>query len=117
MPFLVDEACPRAAVAALRASGYDVAEAGVPRRGAADAEVLARAAREGRIVLTFDEDFAARVRALPPHGLAGIILYRRPMPGPAEAGRVIADLVAERVDWAGHFAVVEPGRVRLRFIP
>ena len=28
----------------------------------------------------------------------------------------LADLIAARYDWAGHFSVVEPGRVRMRVL-
>jgi hypothetical protein len=36
------------------------------------------------------------------------------MPPPGDVGRRIADLVAARDDWVGHFSVIEPGRVRMR---
>ena len=29
----------------------------------------------------------------------------------------IAGIIGTRDDWAGHFSVVEPGRVRMRFLP
>jgi hypothetical protein len=37
-----------------------------------------------------------------------------PMPRPGDVGRRLADLVMSRDDWAGHFSVVEPGRIRMR---
>jgi hypothetical protein len=79
-----------------------------------DPDVLARAIREECILLTFDKDFGelARASALP--SACGVVLFRVPMPQPAETGRRLADLVAARDDWAGHFSVVEPGRVRMR---
>ena len=67
MRFLADENCPRAAVAALEVAGHDVAWVRLAAPGA-DADVLAAAARKGRVLLTFDKDFgelAAR-SALPP---------------------------------------------------
>ena len=56
MRFLADENFPGAAVAALRAAGHDVAWIGMEAPGGSDPEVLARAAREERM-LTFDKDF------------------------------------------------------------
>jgi hypothetical protein len=114
MRFLADENFPRAAVAALEAAGHDIAWVRLTTPGAADADVLAAAARESRVLLTFDKDFgelAAR-SALPPG--CGVVLFRLPAPGaePA-AGRLVARIAA-RDDWNGHFSVIEPGRVRMR---
>jgi predicted nuclease of predicted toxin-antitoxin system len=52
--FLADENFPRAAVAALEAAGHDIVWVRLAAPGAADADVLAAAARESRILLTFD---------------------------------------------------------------
>ncbi len=68
MRFLANENFPGAAVAALKAAGHDVAWVRSVAPGLADPEVLAWAAREQRILLTFDKDFGelARASALPP---------------------------------------------------
>jgi predicted nuclease of predicted toxin-antitoxin system len=76
--------------------------------------VLAAAARESRILLTFDKDFgelAARL-ALPP--ASGVVLFRVPAPSSDAAGLRLAARIVARDDWNGHFSVVEPGRVRMR---
>jgi predicted nuclease of predicted toxin-antitoxin system len=114
MRFLADENFPGAAVAALRASGQDVGWIRTVAPGTSDQEVLARAAREQRILLTFDKDFGelAKDSSLP-NG-CGVVLLRIPVPAPQRVGRVIADLILARTDWAGHFSVIEPGRVRMR---
>jgi hypothetical protein len=44
----------------------------------------------------------------------GIMLFRIPMPRAAEVGERLVALIASRDDWAGHFSVIEPGRVRMR---
>jgi hypothetical protein len=49
---------------------------------------------------------------LPP--TCGVILLRLPMPPPGEAGGPLASLILARADWAGHFAVIEPDRIRFR---
>jgi predicted nuclease of predicted toxin-antitoxin system len=117
--FLVDEDFSPAAVAALEAAGHDIPWVRLAAPGAADAEVLAVAARESRVLLTFDNDFgyrdfgelAARW-ALPPG--CGIVLFRVPAPSSDPAGQRLAARIAARDDWKGHFSVVEPGRVRMR---
>ena len=82
--------------------------------GATDPDVLAWAAREERILLTFDKDFGdlAKASVLPPE--CGVVLLRLPMPKPGDVGQVLAELIAARDDWAGHFSVIEPARVRMR---
>ena len=78
-----------------------------------DPDVLAWAARDERILLTFDKDFGelARASALP--RTCGVVVLRMPMPKPGDVGQ-LANLVTSRDDWAGHFSVIEPGRIRMR---
>ena len=114
MRFLADENFPGAAITALEAAGHDVVWVRAVAPGASDPAVLAWAAREERILVTFDKDFGelARVSALP-RG-CGVILLRMPMPRPSDVGQRLADLITAREDWAGYFSVIEPGRVRMR---
>lgn len=114
MRFLANENFPGAAVTALAAVGHDVVWVRTAAPGTTDPDVLAWAAREERILLTFDKDFGelARRSALP--RTCGVILLRMPMPRPGDVGRRLADLITARDDWAGCFSVIEPGRVRMR---
>jgi hypothetical protein len=114
MRFLANENFPGPAVRALEASGHDVVWVRLVMPGASDAEVLARAVRDERVLLTFDKDFGELAgRASLPLG-CGIVLLRMPMPRPRDTGERLADLITARDDWAGHFSVIEPGRVRMR---
>ena len=117
MRFLADENLPAIAVEELRAAGHDVAWVRVDAPGMSDDDVLAWAAHELRILVTFDKDFGelAFGAALPPE--CGIVLLRLPMPKPAEAGAHLARLIQARDDWAGHFSVIESGRIRMRRLP
>ncbi|MFI5013521.1 MAG: DUF5615 family PIN-like protein [Hyphomicrobiales bacterium] len=114
MRFLADENFPGAAVGLLEEAGHDIVWVRVAAPGISDPDVLAWAVREERILLTFDKDFGelARSSALP--ATCGVVLFRTPMPRPGDVGRWLANLVTSRDDWAGHFSVVEPGRVRMR---
>jgi hypothetical protein len=38
------------------------------------------------------------------------------MPKSGDAGRKVANMILERDDWAGHFSVIEPGRIRMRLL-
>ena len=114
MRFLADENIPGETMARLRQIGHDVVSVRADMPGISDAEILSWAKRERRILLTFDKDFGelAWVAGLPRE--SGVILLRLPMPAAATAGAALAARIAERTDWAGHFSVIEPGRVRMR---
>src|SRR5579871_2303018 len=114
MRFLANENFPGAAVAALAAAGHNVVWIRTAAPGIADSDVLAWAAREERILLTFDKDFGELARRAVLPRACGIVLVRVPMPKPADVGRRLADAIVGRDDWAGHFSVIEPGRVRMR---
>lgn len=114
MRFLADENFPMAAVTASGDAGHDVSWVHATAAGMRDADVLAWALRERRVLLTFDKDFGqlARNSALPAE--CGIVLFRLQMPPSAEAGARLSKVLADRDDWHGHFSVVEPGRIRMR---
>ena len=103
MRFLANENFPAAAVASLAAAGHDVVWVRLVAPGMPDPDVLAWAAREHRILLTFDKDFGelARGSALP--RTCGVVLLRMPMPKPEEAGIRLAALITAREDWPGNF--------------
>jgi hypothetical protein len=114
MRFLANENFPAAAVSVLEAAGHDVIWVRTAAPGAPDADVLAWAAREERVLLTFDKDFGELARASHLPATCGVVLLRIPMPPPGDTGQRIADLIIARADWAGHFSVIESGRVRMR---
>jgi hypothetical protein len=112
--FLADENMPGAVIGAIRQAGHDVEWVRLKAPGITDTAVLAWAVREDRILLTFDKDFGDLAKASGESGAWGVILFRLPMPGVRDAGRLIAGLIDSRDDWGGHFSVVEPGRIRMR---
>ena len=113
MRFLADENFPGAAVAALRGDGHDVAWVLTEAPSTDDRSVLNWAARENRILLTFDKDFG-ELAGDPSLPATGVVLFRMPLGKPTEIGRRLANLIATRDDWSGHFSVIEPGRIRMR---
>lgn len=114
MRFLANENFPGSAVTALRAAGHDVVWIRTAAPGSTDPEVLAQAAREERVLLTFDKDFGELAKAAVLPAACGIVLIRRSMPPAGSVGQQLADILSSRTDWAGHFSVVEPGRIRMR---
>jgi uncharacterized protein DUF5615 len=65
MRFLADENLPRVLVSALSAAGHDVEWVKTAGPGTGDAEVLAWAVRDRRILVTFDKDFGELIARSP----------------------------------------------------
>ena len=114
MRFLADENFPASAVAALTKAGHDVSWIRQIAAGASDRIVLELAAKDRRVLLTFDKDFGELARGAKLPAECGVILFRVPMPKAADLGRVLLDLIVAGPNWQGHFSVIEPGRVRVR---
>jgi hypothetical protein len=114
MRFLANENFPGRAITALAAAGHDVVWVRVIAPGMSDPDVLAWAARDERILLTFDKDFGELARAAALPSTCGVVLFRMPMPKPSDVGQRLGNLVTSRDDWAGHFSVIEPDRIRMR---
>ena len=110
---LANENVPRVAIAALRAAGHDVLWAGEEFPTTADADVLARAVADARVLVTLDKDFGelAVRRGLP--ATSGVVLLRLP-PVPDLVARVLVGLFEDGPRGVGKLLVVEEGRIRER---
>jgi len=87
--------------------------------GRSDAEIGAAAESEGRILMTLDIEFGD-LRKHPPGNHPGIVLFFRPRSfGPSSVNNFVEEFVraADLEDLAGAVAIVEPGRVRVRYPP
>lgn len=104
-------------VGVLREEGHDVVWILTEAPGSADGDILKRAASEGRIVLTFDKDFGELAFRSGLSASAGVILLRIGARDPSLLAGIAARALASRDDWAGHFSVVEPDRVRMTPLP
>ena len=114
MRILANENFPGPVVRALRELGHDVLWVKEIMRGAGDVEVLSRAQAERRILATFDRDFGELAFRFGLPAECGIIFFRLRGTSPeTDNSRAIAALTS-RTDWAGHFAVVQDDRIRLR---
>jgi predicted nuclease of predicted toxin-antitoxin system len=114
MRFLADESCDFAVVRALRASGHDVIAVAEIAARTEDAEVIAWAVREARVVLTEDKDFGQLVYA-GAHQSTGVVLIRFPPSArPILPSRVLDMIRQNEAHLARSFVVVQPHRVRVR---
>lgn len=117
MRLLANENFPGDAVLALRQHGHDVAWIRTDSPGISDVEVLDRAQRENRIVVTFDKDFGELAFRLRLPALSGIILFRIAAPSSQYVAQAAVSAIESRNDWAGYFAVVEDRRIRITPLP
>ena len=76
MRFLANENFPADAVSQLKAAGHDIVWVRTAAPGMKDEDVLAWAAREARIVLTFDKDFGELAWRAGLPASSGIVLLR-----------------------------------------
>ncbi len=116
--FLADENFPLASVAVLRDHGHDVAAVAEETPGEKDAAILARAARERRVLITFDRDYGElifrRALAIP----AGVVYLRFSPSSPEQPGRFMLRLLdVADLEIEGRFTVATRSEVRQRPLP
>ena len=116
MRFLANENVPLDAVEALRQQGHDVLWIRTDSPGISDPEVLKRAQSEDRILLTFDKDFGELAFRANLPATSGIILFRIVTSSSRAVAQAVISAIASRDDWAGHFSVVEPDKIRMRLL-
>ncbi|MGH6683883.1 MAG: DUF5615 family PIN-like protein [Pseudolabrys sp.] len=115
MRWLVDECIDAALVVYLRGAGHDVVYMAEIAPAASDANVLARARRDGRLLLTEDKDFGDLVfrrRSQVP----GIVLLRLDPAMHALKRRRLDAAIARFAEEGlrGRYTIVEEGRFRSR---
>ena len=113
MRFLADENLDFAVVRSLRSAGHDVRALAEEATRTVDAEVIALARREGRILLTEDKDFGW-LAFVAGSGSDGVILVRFPGNARQTLGPSVLDLVATHGEaLRASFTVLQPGQARI----
>lgn len=117
MRFLANENFPLVSVRRLRQVRHDVVSITEETPGVADDHIVARAAREDRIILTFDRDYGELIfRA--GHASAPVLYLRYDPLSPAEpADHIIQLLSISGMDLTTRFTVADRQRVRQRPLP
>ena len=117
MRFLADENFPIASVRKLRRAGYDVIAIIEDNPGIDDTTILAQAAAEDRIILTFDSDYGDLIfrDKLP----AAPVIYLRyePLTPEEPAAHILRLLALEGLTLPRRFTVVDRRRLRQRPLP
>lgn len=117
MRILADENFPGEAIEALRSRGHDVAWVRMDAPGTSDEDVIRRATREARLLLTFDKDFGALAFRSGMDAPSGVVLFRISTSSPTRVAKAGIDILESRADWSGNFCVVEDERVRMSPLP
>jgi predicted nuclease of predicted toxin-antitoxin system len=109
-----DEGIDRQIVDALRSAGFDVAYAAESDPSVADDALLAKAAAEGRLLLTSDKDFGELVFRLKKIN-DGVVLIRLFGLSAGSKARLVVEAFSTRSDkLARAFSVLSPGILRIR---
>ena len=111
--FLVDENVPPRMVSGLRSAGFDVESVQSDTRGSSDEEILALAAREQRVLVTYDTDFGDLIFHRGVSALAGVLLLRLTGSIEDHTERLL-EVLANDEDWSLYFTSVGDERVRPR---
>ena len=115
--FLADESCDFAVVRALRDAGHDELAIAEFTSQSDDADLIAQAHRDHRILITEDKDFGWLVFVNEANS-AGVILVRFPGTARTALVQTILRLVAEHhSQLRDRFVVVAPGQVRITARP
>lgn len=118
MNFLANENFPLASINRLRNANHNVASVLEDSPGARDHEVLSRAQREKRIILTFDRDYGELLYRQNLAGPSGIAYFRFDPATPLEPAEILLELVAmEGISLTGKLTVVERKGIRQRPLP
>lgn len=117
MRFLTNENIARAVVEQLRTAGHDVLSAKESMQGVPDRDVLARAAAEERVLVTFDKDFGELAFRSRLPASCGVVLFRISQRGRAQDTQRVVDTLQSRDDWSGAFWTVTDLRLRRRPLP
>ncbi len=108
---------PADAVDAARQAGHDLARVREFMPGADDDRVLAQSIAEQRVLLTFDKDVGELAFRQGKKSTHGVILLRPKLKSPAYVSRFLVTVLAQTIDWEGHFCVAREGRPRTIPLP
>jgi len=115
MKFLANENYPFPSIKLLRAKGYDVKSIAEENFGIADAEVIAIAQQEDRIILTLDKDYGELIFRHKIKEPPAVVFYRYKGLNPGFAGEILIEILSNTyIGLANNFTVVENNNLRQR---
>lgn len=115
--FLANENVPAEVVEAIRQAGHDLAWIGELSPGADDDAVLASSLTESRVLMTFDKDFGEMAFRQGKNATCGVVLLRPRLRAPDYVTRFTLGVLAQQINWEGHFCVAQEGKLRVVPLP
>jgi predicted nuclease of predicted toxin-antitoxin system len=116
MRLCANENIPEDCVTKLRENNHDVLWIREIAPGSSDSDVLIRAHKEHRLLITFDKDFGELVFHRGAKASYSVVLFRFSNPSSAMIASSVLSTLASRNDWAGHFSVVDDFGIRMRVL-
>ena len=118
MRLLANENIPVPSIRLLRQAGYDITAIIEDSPGIPDTAVLARAADEKRIILTFDRDYGELIYRRGLRSPSGVIYLRFQPQAPTEPAELLLNLFqTDHIEFEQRFTVVERDQIRQRTLP
>jgi len=117
MRILANENFPGEAVAVLRSGGHDVVWVRTDAPGSKDRAILEWGEAEKRLIVTFDKDFGELAYRLRMPASSRVILFRISALSPPKVAQKVKAVLESRMDWTGHFSVIEDTQIRMRALP
>ncbi|HWP91821.1 MAG TPA: DUF5615 family PIN-like protein [Thermodesulfobacteriota bacterium] len=115
MDFIANENFPLFSIRLLRNAGHNVASIIEETPGATDSDIIKRAQKEKRIVLTFDRDYGELIYRHRAFFTEGVVYFRFDPSTPEEPAKVLLKVLEEgKVALLGKFTIIERGRIRQR---
>ncbi|MCY2965643.1 MAG: DUF5615 family PIN-like protein [Planctomycetota bacterium] len=115
--FLANENVPGEVVEAARQAGHDLAWICELTPGIDDDAVLAASLAEKRVLLTFDKDFGEMAFRQGKAATCGVILLRPRLREPDYVAQFTVAVLAQQIDWEGHFGIAQEGKLRVVPLP
>ncbi|MEA3369122.1 MAG: DUF5615 family PIN-like protein [Candidatus Ratteibacteria bacterium] len=117
MDFLANENFPLFSIKLLRNAGYNVMSIIEEMPGAKDPDILKRASKENRVILTFDRDYGELIYRHKLSIPSGIIYFRFNPLTPEEPGEIILKILKQsNISILGKFTVIGRDRIRQRML-
>jgi predicted nuclease of predicted toxin-antitoxin system len=118
MRFLANENIPLPSTRLLRQAGYDIASITEDSPGIPDTTVLALAADEQRIILTFDRDYGELIYRKRLRLPSGLIYLRFQPQTPTEPAEILMNLFQSgNFEFEQRFTVISRDQIRQRNLP
>jgi predicted nuclease of predicted toxin-antitoxin system len=115
MLFLANENFPHSSIKMLRNAGYNVESILEQNPGAKDIEVLKKAKKENRIILTFDKDYGELIYRYKEFSPPGVLYFRLDPFSPEEPAEILLKVMEkEKISIERKFTVIQRNRVRQR---